>query len=74
VDAGAGVEASYKEEPMTWFTIRLDKDGYRARLWSGSDLIWWTEGYEDKRDALNAVRIAKASYSAPVHDRTEEAA
>ena len=41
---------------MIRFTIGLDKDGYRARLWSGSDLIWWTEGYERKADALNAVR------------------
>jgi uncharacterized protein YegP (UPF0339 family) len=47
----------------SWFT--LDKDGYRARLWSGSDLIWWTEGYERKADALNAIRIAKASHNYP---------
>ena len=57
-----------------WFTIELDKDGYRARLFSGSDLIWWTEGYERKSSALNAVRIAKASHSAPVYDRTTRAA
>jgi uncharacterized protein YegP (UPF0339 family) len=56
------------------FTITLDKDGYRARLWSGSDLIWWTEGYERKTDAQNAIRIAKASYNAPVYDRTTRAA
>jgi uncharacterized protein YegP (UPF0339 family) len=61
-----------KEEPM-WFTIHLDKDGYRARLWSGSDLIWWTEGYERKADALNAVRIAKASYNAPLYDHAQAA-
>jgi uncharacterized protein YegP (UPF0339 family) len=56
------------------FTIELDRDGYRARLWSGSDLIWWTEGYERKPGALNAIRIAKSSYSAPVTDRTQRAA
>lgn len=56
------------------FTISLDKDGYRARLWSGGDLIWWTEGYVRKADALNAVRIAKASHNAPVYDRTQQAA
>jgi uncharacterized protein YegP (UPF0339 family) len=56
------------------FTITLDRDGYRARLWSGSDLIWWTEGYERKASALNAIRIAKASHSAPVYDRTTQAA
>lgn len=52
------------------FTIDLDKDGYRARLWSSSDLIWWTEGYVRKADAENAIRIAKASHSARVVDRT----
>jgi uncharacterized protein YegP (UPF0339 family) len=59
---------------MIRFTIDLDRDGYRARLWSGSDLIWWTEGYERKAGALNAIRIAKESYSAPVDDRTDKAA
>lgn len=59
---------------MIRFTIDLDKDGYRARLWSGSDRIWWSEDYERKADALNAVRIAKASYNAPVRDRTQSAA
>lgn len=57
-----------------WFTIRLDADGYRARLWSGSDLIWWTEGYETKRGAENAIRIAQSSYNASIYDRTEDAA
>jgi uncharacterized protein YegP (UPF0339 family) len=75
VDAGAGDESSNKEEPMaSWFTIQRDKDGFRARLWSGSDLIWWTEGYERKEGALDAIRIAKASNAYPVYDRTEKAA
>jgi uncharacterized protein YegP (UPF0339 family) len=52
------------------FSIDLDLDGYRARLWSSSDLIWWTEGYQRKADAENAIRIAKASFNAPVVDRT----
>jgi uncharacterized protein YegP (UPF0339 family) len=56
------------------FTITLDHDGYRARLWSGSDLVWWTQGYERKSSALNAVRIAKSSHAAPVYDRTRRAA
>lgn len=56
------------------FTIKLDKDGYRARLWSGGNLIWWTEGYVRVEDARNAVRIAKASHSAPVDDATRRAA
>lgn len=56
------------------FTIKLDKDGYRARLWSAGDLIWWTEGYTRKEGAENAIRIAKASYNAPVIDHTKKAA
>jgi len=56
------------------FSITLDSDGYRARLWSGSDLIWWTEGYEQRAGALNAIPIAKMSYNAPVYDRTSRAA
>lgn len=55
------------------FTIRLDLDGYRGRLWSGSDLVWWTEGYVRKADALNAIRIAKASYNAPIYDYAKAA-
>jgi uncharacterized protein YegP (UPF0339 family) len=56
------------------FTIDLDRDGYRARLWSGSDLVWWSEAYQRRAGALNAIRIAKTSYSAPVYDRTQNAA
>jgi uncharacterized protein YegP (UPF0339 family) len=52
------------------FSIDLDKDGYRARLWSGTDLVWWTEGYERKAGAANAIRIAKTSFNARVIDRT----
>ena len=52
------------------FTIQKDKDGYRARLYSGRDLIWWTEGYVHKAGAQNAIRIAKASRLAPVTDLT----
>ena len=48
-----------------------DPDGYRARLWSGASPIWWTEGYERKAGPLNAIQIAKASYNAPVVDRTQ---
>ncbi len=52
------------------FSIDPASGGYRARLWSGRDLIWWTEVYTQKAGALNAIRIAKASYNAPVKDRT----
>jgi uncharacterized protein YegP (UPF0339 family) len=64
---------SKRGEPMR-FTIAHDRDGYRARLYSGSDLVWWTEGYERKAGALNAIRIAKQSYAAPVKDLTQRAA
>lgn len=75
VSAGADGKSRTGRNPMAmWFTITHDKDGYRARLWSGSDRIWWTEGYERKTDALNAIRIAKASHIAPVYDRTQRAA
>jgi uncharacterized protein YegP (UPF0339 family) len=56
------------------FTIKLDKDGYRARLWSGGNLVWWTEGYVRPEGAREAVRIAKASYNASVDDSTRRAA
>jgi uncharacterized protein YegP (UPF0339 family) len=74
VDAGAGDGTSNKEEPMIRFKIRLDKDGWRARLYSGSDLIWWTEGYKRPEDARNAVRIARESRSAPLEDESRRAA
>jgi uncharacterized protein YegP (UPF0339 family) len=54
-----------------YFTIKRDRDGYRARLWSNSELIWWTEGYARKAGAENAIRIAKQTNSlTPVRDRT----
>jgi uncharacterized protein YegP (UPF0339 family) len=54
-----------------YFTIRKDSDGYRARLFSGGDLIWWTEGYVRKAGAENAIRIARStSSSTPIRDRT----
>jgi uncharacterized protein YegP (UPF0339 family) len=54
-----------------YFTIELDADGYRARLWAANnELVWWTEGYTKKSNAENAVRIAQGSYSAAVYDRT----
>ena len=59
---------------MIRFTIRHDRDGYRARLWSGSYLVWWSEASVRPEGARDAVRIAKASYSAPVDDATAQAA
>jgi uncharacterized protein YegP (UPF0339 family) len=54
-----------------YFAITLDKDGYRARLYSSSDLIWWSEGYTSTAGARNAIRIAVQTNAAtPVYDRT----
>ena len=53
-----------------YFTIKQDPSGWRARLYSSSDLIWWTEAYRNKQDAENAVRIAIATNAnTPVHFR-----
>jgi uncharacterized protein YegP (UPF0339 family) len=56
----------------SYFTIRKDRDGYRARLFSANhELVWWTEGYVTKANAVNAIRIAVATNATtPVIDRT----
>jgi uncharacterized protein YegP (UPF0339 family) len=55
-----------------YFTITLDQDGYRARLYAGNhELVWWSEGYQAKASAVNAIRIAvEANAQTPVIDRT----
>lgn len=54
-----------------YFTIELDADGYRARLFGGNhELVMWSEGYTTKAKAEHAISIAQASYNAPVYDRT----
>lgn len=64
-------EPGVRERNQMYFTIRKDSDGYRARLYSGSDLIWWTEGYVRKAGAENAIRIARSTSNAtPIRDRT----
>jgi uncharacterized protein YegP (UPF0339 family) len=56
---------------MAYFTIRRDRDGYRARLYSGGNLVWWTEGYTRKTTAENAIRVARQTSNAtPVRDQT----
>ncbi len=58
-----------------YFTIRRDVDGFRARFWSGGNLVWWTEGYTRKAGAENAIAtIKRHAASAPVVDRTNRAA
>ena len=53
-----------------YFTIDPAAGGYRAYLWSNHQIIWWTETYVNKAGAENAIRLAKASWNAPVYDRT----
>jgi uncharacterized protein YegP (UPF0339 family) len=57
---------------VAYFTIRKDRDGYRARLFANNnELVWWTEGYVGKSSAQNAIKIAKqTSSTTPVYDRT----
>jgi uncharacterized protein YegP (UPF0339 family) len=56
------------------FTIDRASGGYRAHLWSGKRLVWWTEVYVNKASARNAIRIAQASANAPTVDRAQRAA
>jgi uncharacterized protein YegP (UPF0339 family) len=50
---------------MYYFTITRDDDGYRARFYSRQNgkLIWWTEGYTDRRNAVEAIRIIRRNAS-----------
>ncbi len=42
-----------------YFTITLDNDGYRARLYAANhELVWWTEGYEKRATAERAIELA----------------
>ncbi len=56
--------------PQYYFTIRPDRNGlYRARYFGnyGRELIWWTEGYYNRSDAENAIRIMRTyAASAPL--------
>jgi uncharacterized protein YegP (UPF0339 family) len=53
------------------FEIVRDKDGYHARFWSGTRIIWWTESYVQKSGAINAVHILEQRVaSAPIYDNT----
>lgn len=56
------------------FTIDPASGGYRGHLWSGGNLVWWTEVYVQPAGAENAVRVAKASKDAPVIRRYGKAA
>ena len=53
---------------MYHFTIRLDRDGYRARFFApNGELIWWTEAYVSRTGAENAVAlIRRNAASAPL--------
>ena len=52
---------------MHYFTITLDKDGYRGRFYYNSELMWWTEGYSSRANAENAIRALRThAASAPL--------
>jgi uncharacterized protein YegP (UPF0339 family) len=43
-----------------YFTIRHDRDGWRARFYYRGELIWWTEGYARRAGAENALDAIRA--------------
>jgi uncharacterized protein YegP (UPF0339 family) len=54
-----------------YFSIVTASGGYRAHLYSGGNLVWWTEVYTTKANARNAISVAQSSTSStPVYDRT----
>ncbi len=69
---GNGVES---EEPkVAYFKIVRASGGYRAHYWSGGRLVWWTEVYERKVGAQNAIHTIKQhAATAPVYDRAQAA-
>jgi uncharacterized protein YegP (UPF0339 family) len=43
-----------------YFTITLDNDGYRARLYAANNrLVWWTEGYTSRSGAEQAIALLR---------------
>jgi uncharacterized protein YegP (UPF0339 family) len=59
---------------MAYFEIVRASGGYRAHFHSGGRLVWWTEVYERKAGAQNAIAsIKQHAATAPVHDRAQAA-
>jgi uncharacterized protein YegP (UPF0339 family) len=53
------------------FEIVRDEQGFHGRFWSGTRIIWWTESYRQKSDAIHAIHlIERHAASAPIYDRT----
>jgi uncharacterized protein YegP (UPF0339 family) len=70
--ASGGIE---KEPELATFSIDQARGGFRAHYWSGGRLVWWTEVYERKAGAQNAIdSIKRNAASAPVVDRAKNAA
>jgi uncharacterized protein YegP (UPF0339 family) len=60
-----------------YFEVVRASGGYRSHVKSSGNhqLIWWTEVYEQKVDALHAINLLRMhAASAPVKDRTAAAA
>lgn len=55
-----------------YFTIKRDRDGYRARAFGANhELVWWTEAYTSKAGAQHAIELLQRdAATAPVYDRT----
>ena len=49
--------------PQYYFTITADRDGYRARFYGnfGRRLIWWTEAYERRQQAVEAIGYLRSN-------------
>jgi uncharacterized protein YegP (UPF0339 family) len=57
-----------------YFEIVRASGGYRAHFRSGGRLVWWTEVYETKAGAKNAIATLKYhAAGAPVYDRAQAA-
>jgi uncharacterized protein YegP (UPF0339 family) len=58
-----------------YFTIERASGGYRAHAYGENhSLVWWTEVYVNKANAMNAVALLKAgAVNAPTYDRAKAA-
>jgi uncharacterized protein YegP (UPF0339 family) len=57
--------------PSPRFELIRDDKGIHARFWSGTRIIWWTESYQRKADAINAIHILERNIAnAPIVDLT----
>jgi uncharacterized protein YegP (UPF0339 family) len=55
-----------------YFTIESASGGYRAHFYGANDrLVWWTEVYTTKQNALHAIQFAQNhAATAPIYDQS----